>query len=232
MKPEVMKMEFKEKLQLLRRDRKLSQEDVAEKLNVSRQAVAKWENGQALPDIENLIILSDLFKVTLDALIKDTTECSAKLITARVPEDNEVISFLCEAKKNTYPGNGEEEKNSLRMKSHDYIYNRDNYSYVDTYLGGEKFTGEEAMWMEKNPIWAMNYSGRALSEQFSLEFLKEALSQVGPENPFRGPDIYQNGDYIYYCSVRGNFTWFQGNEKVFCKDTLVYECFFHGGAIS
>lgn len=224
-------MEFREKLQTIRKSKKLSQEEVAETLNVSRQAVAKWESGQAFPDIENLIILSDFFKVTIDNLVKDNSDCSIKLIAKKEPEFDEAITFLCEAKKKTYASNGNEIKPSLRMNSHDLIYNKGKYAYVDTYFGGEKFIGEEAIWLEETPIWAMNYSGRVVSEQFSGDFLKEALFLVNEESPFRGPALYKNGDYVYNCSVDGDFTWFQGNEKIFYNSTLVYECCFHGGII-
>lgn len=54
----------------LRRQAGLSQEDFAEKLGVSRQAVSKWERGEAYPDIENLIAISEMFSVTLDDLLK------------------------------------------------------------------------------------------------------------------------------------------------------------------
>ena len=64
-------MNFSEKLQKLRKEKKMSQEELAELLNVSRQSVSKWESGQSYPEINKLIILSDLFKVTLDDLIKD-----------------------------------------------------------------------------------------------------------------------------------------------------------------
>jgi len=47
-------MKFNENLKYLRKEAKLTQEQLAEKLNVSRQAVTKWESGQSLPDIQNL----------------------------------------------------------------------------------------------------------------------------------------------------------------------------------
>lgn len=56
-------------LKKLRKAAKLTQEDVAERLNVSRQSVAKWENGESLPDIDNCIKLSRLYNVTLDDLV-------------------------------------------------------------------------------------------------------------------------------------------------------------------
>ena len=66
-----MKLRFSEKLQTLRKERSLSQEQLAELLNVSRQSISKWESGQTFPEINKLIILSDLFNITLDDLVKD-----------------------------------------------------------------------------------------------------------------------------------------------------------------
>ena len=64
-------MQFHEKLQQLRKDRGFSQEDLAERLSVSRQAISKWESGSAYPEIEKLIQLSEIFGVTLDSLMKE-----------------------------------------------------------------------------------------------------------------------------------------------------------------
>lgn len=81
-------MNLGENIKKLRKEKNLSQEQLAEMLNVSRQAVSKWESGKAYPDIENLILLRDIFNVTLDDLIindnktksEDTIE-SSKLST-------------------------------------------------------------------------------------------------------------------------------------------------------
>lgn len=64
-------MKFYEKLQLLRRERGLSQEELAEMLGVSRQAISKWESGQTYPEIEKIVTLSEIFGVTMDSLVKD-----------------------------------------------------------------------------------------------------------------------------------------------------------------
>ena len=56
-------------LKKLRKRARLTQEQVAEKLNVSRQSVAKWESGDALPDIDNCIMLAKLYNVTIDDLV-------------------------------------------------------------------------------------------------------------------------------------------------------------------
>ena len=64
-------MMFQDKLQVLRKEKGISQEKLAEKIGVSRQAVAKREVGQSYPDMDNLIRLSDLFRISIDRLVKD-----------------------------------------------------------------------------------------------------------------------------------------------------------------
>ena len=64
-------MMFAEKLKSLRAKNGYSQEQLAEVLNVSRQAITKWESGSGMPDINNLIATSDLFDVTLDSLVRE-----------------------------------------------------------------------------------------------------------------------------------------------------------------
>lgn len=117
------------------------------------------------------------------------------------------------------------------MESHNLIYRDGEMTYYDTYLGGERFAGEEALWIAEKPYWAMNYIGRVTGENFSGDFLKDALLRVPFEMPYRGPSDYSDGDYSYECFVQGGFDWFQGNETICFKGNEVYECFFHGGTI-
>lgn len=64
-------MEFNNKLYNLRKQRGLSQEEMANRLNVSRQTVSKWEIGDSTPDMEKLVAISELFDVSLDELVLD-----------------------------------------------------------------------------------------------------------------------------------------------------------------
>lgn len=63
-------MDFSEKLVTLRKAKDLTQEQLAEKLNVSRQSVSKWESGQAVPELDKIVALSAVFDVTTDYLLK------------------------------------------------------------------------------------------------------------------------------------------------------------------
>ena len=67
-------MIFADKLMDLRKKNGWSQEELAEKLNVSRQAVSKWESAQSVPDMNRIIQLSELFGVSTDYLLKDEME--------------------------------------------------------------------------------------------------------------------------------------------------------------
>lgn len=63
-----------EKIAQLRRKNGWSQEELADKMEISRQAVSKWESGQTMPDLERILRLSSLFGVTIDYLLKDGAE--------------------------------------------------------------------------------------------------------------------------------------------------------------
>lgn len=144
--------------------------------------------------------------------------------------DRQIVDFLIRAKRATYAGKGAETSPS-RLKSHDLVYRDGQYMYYDTYLGGEMFAGEEALWISETPYWSMNYAGRVTGENFSGDFLKEALLRVPEENPYRGPQEYRNGDYVYRCETKGEFDWFQGTETIDYLGNQIYECRFHGGII-
>lgn len=224
-------MGLKEKITDLRRGQDLSQERLAERIGVSRQAVAKWESGESLPEIEHLILLGKFFSVSIDALLADRDACAAAGEEPIRAADSDAIAFLCRAKRSTYAGYGSEVA-PTRPGSHDLTYREGEYLYHDTYLGGERFGGEEALWLNGEPIWAMNYCGRTLHRGFSGDFLKEALSLVAEDSPFRGPAIHRKGDLSYHCMVSGGYGWFRGTEEIFRGSVKTYECVFHGGTVS
>lgn len=144
--------------------------------------------------------------------------------------EKRIVEFLVRAKRATYAGKGAETTPS-RTGSHDLVWREGDLMYYDTYLGGERFAGEEALWVSGAPYWSMNYAGRVTGSPFSGDFLKEALLRVPGEVPFRGPEKYENGDYAYQCFVDGGFEWFQGKERITWRGEQIYECFFHGGLI-
>ncbi|MEE1249062.1 MAG: helix-turn-helix transcriptional regulator [Lachnospiraceae bacterium] len=83
-------MEFNEKLQKLRKDRGLTQEELAEALFVSRTAISKWESGRGYPSIDSLKEISKFFSVTIDELL--STE---RLLSIAERENKSNIQKMC-----------------------------------------------------------------------------------------------------------------------------------------
>ncbi|HBC4010859.1 TPA: helix-turn-helix transcriptional regulator [Staphylococcus aureus] len=73
-------MKFHEKLKQERKKLNLSQEDLANKINISRQSISKWEREKGYPNIETLIELSELFDITVDELLKGDDFLKDKIV--------------------------------------------------------------------------------------------------------------------------------------------------------
>ncbi len=67
-------MNIGEKLYELRKKKNLSQEEIADKLNVTRQTISKWETNQSMPDLDKIVPLCDLYEISTDMLLKGTEE--------------------------------------------------------------------------------------------------------------------------------------------------------------
>lgn len=81
-------MTISEKISVLRHKAGWSQDELAEKLNVSRQSISKWESGKALPDSDKLLLLSELFNVSTDFLLRDTEDYVAVTAPDNLADDN------------------------------------------------------------------------------------------------------------------------------------------------
>ncbi len=86
-------MIFADKLIDLRKKNGWSQEELAEKLNVSRQAVSKWEGAQSIPDMSRIILLSELFGVSTDYLLKDDLEQTEPTPESAVEDLSRTVSM-------------------------------------------------------------------------------------------------------------------------------------------
>ena len=100
-------MIFADKLIQLRKQKGWSQEELAEKMEVTRQSVSKWESAQSVPDIERILQLSDIFDVSLDYLLKNNEDINEQILSAddkpeayKAIDLTEAKSFI-EAKKST-----------------------------------------------------------------------------------------------------------------------------------
>ena len=107
-------MRFEEKIVELRKSKGLSQEELAEQLGISRQAVSRWELGQTLPDIPNLLQLCELFGVSADYLVKDE-----EIASARSDQSVKTIAKLTR------------EREKIRAKARHYYY----YGWANLLMG-------------------------------------------------------------------------------------------------
>ncbi len=154
--------------------------------------------------------------------------------------DTTFLPFLLRAKRATYASSDDAgqlasaQQRSSRPASHDLAYREGDLFYLDTYLGGFSFAGEEAVWHADVPLWSMNYYGTMLIDSIPEDFgsfLKRALRESPPDAPFRGPANYEAGGYHYTCHWEGSFDCFHGEEIIHLDGKPVYSLFFHGGAI-
>lgn len=79
-------MKFNENLKFLRKKEGLTQEELAEKLNVSRQSVTKWESGNAIPDIEKIKEIAYIFLISVDSLIGDIENKTPNKLKKRIQD--------------------------------------------------------------------------------------------------------------------------------------------------
>ncbi|MCM1127272.1 MAG: helix-turn-helix domain-containing protein [Lachnospiraceae bacterium] len=116
-------MNFSEKLKEIRRKEGISQEQLAERIGVSRQAITKWETGKGLPDVENMVIIAEIFKTTIDELLMDSV---AKAVPETFVYTSETIYDIdCEKHFDVNIGNasavmlssGEDEKLHIKLSS-------------------------------------------------------------------------------------------------------------------
>ena len=95
-------MTIADRIQNLRKSKGMSQEELADRIGVSRQAVSKWESEQATPDLEKVVIMSDIFEVTTDYLLKGIEPVKA--------DEHKTMADVIDQKVLT-------EKNGKRMKT-------------------------------------------------------------------------------------------------------------------
>ena len=108
---------LRENLIMLRSIHGYSQEEVAEKIGISRQAYAKWESGKTVPDIEKCSLLAEVYGVTIDSLVKKIESVEEKnygICTTVLQNDKNYMKF---AHKKT-----NEEIQKMRMSLSKYVY--------------------------------------------------------------------------------------------------------------
>ena len=145
-----------------------------------------------------------------------------------------LTAFIVRAKAGTYVGDGEH-TSPCRSGSHDLRFTDGEWTYHDSYFGGTDFIGEEVVYFAEQPVWAMNYYGLVMDESVLAgdvyRFLQKAMQHLGAERPFRGPDEYEEGDFVYKDTSEGDLNQFEGEETIFFQKKQVYLLVYHGGKV-
>lgn len=151
-------------------------------------------------------------------------------------DPKELADFLNEANKSTYANKDAPKVAPSRLKSEDYHFEKGNLIYHDTYFGARDFIGEEVVYKDGEPVWAMNYYGFILKPEATTKevysILRPALMQEYNDIlPVRGPKEYKEGDSIYRNSLEGMLERFFGSEEILLQGEKVYNCWYYGGSI-
>ncbi len=146
------------------------------------------------------------------------------------------IAFLINAKRQTYASQGDEASVlPLLPGSRQLEYREGALLYRDIYFGFRRFVGQETVYYDSSPIWAMGYAGGIVGIETDAaevyEFLRLALRQVTPEHPYRGPHLLRNGHYLYRNITRGCVERFWGIETISRRGHTIYHLRYHGGTL-
>lgn len=88
-------MKIQEKIKENRQKHNWSQDDLAKKLNISRQSISKWETGESIPDVDKLVLMSEIFGITLDELIKGEKAKQPLIVEKKSKKGRSIGDFLC-----------------------------------------------------------------------------------------------------------------------------------------
>ena len=150
--------------------------------------------------------------------------------------DNQALhDFIVRAKAATYVGDGEHTP-ACRPGSHDLQFTDGEWSYLDSYFGGRDFIGQEVVYHNVKPVWAMNYYGRILradliSPAEAGQVIKASLSRMYHEGRFLGGFEHQHEGFVYRDTNDGELTCFHGLETISRAGERAYELVYHGGLI-
>lgn len=146
-----------------------------------------------------------------------------------------LADFIVRAKAATYVGGGKESQ-PCRPGSHDLEFRDGPFLYLDSYFGSADFIGEEVVYLEEKPVWAMNYYGRLLVPEKITgmetgQMIKKSLSRLYQQGRFLGGFQHADGRDVYIDTNEGQLDSFTGQEWIERDGVRVYELTYHGGLI-
>lgn len=144
--------------------------------------------------------------------------------------------FIVAAKARTYVG-GDNHAEASRPGSHDLTFADGGWLYRDSYFGGSDFLGQEVVWLNNEPVWAMNYYGwigpdDAITAAKAGQIIRSALAALYREGRFLGGHSASIDGWEYHDSSTGSVAHFEGREHIAIPDgDEVYALLYHGGLV-
>ncbi|HAS61125.1 MAG TPA: hypothetical protein DCS35_00290 [Vibrio sp.] len=147
----------------------------------------------------------------------------------------ELYQFIVEAKANAYVARAPKCL-PYRLGSHDIQYQNGLFQYMDSYFGGTDFLGQEVVYFDNEPIWAMNYYGKILTPDIydaekAGNTVLASLSKLYKSGHFLGNTVNETNMGTYYDTNQGDVFSFTGYEWIELVHQKVYELHYHGGLI-
>jgi Domain of unknown function (DUF5680) len=144
-------------------------------------------------------------------------------------------AFIVMAKRATYVGGGGKAAPS-RPGSHDLTFQDGDWSYRDSYFGGTDFLGQETVWFNGEPVWAMNYYGYILRPDLidatcAGETIKSALSAMYAQGRFLGGFEWNGPHGQYLDRSEGGVAHFRGREAILVDGVEAYAPDYFGGLV-
>lgn len=183
---EVISMSFAENLQKIRKEKHLSQEELAEMLDVSRQAVSKWEQGTGYPEVDKLLILSRELNISLDSLMAteiaqgkaDEPDKVTGIIAISSPHEHVVAKCYKVMSSQKFKGGKKSPQYALYAVSNDGIsfWGASN-TFLAWYANAEQLEKEiaeiEDAIFSGIPTYELKYSVKVEKKFFSLKMLDD-----------------------------------------------------------
>jgi hypothetical protein len=147
----------------------------------------------------------------------------------------ELESFVVRAKQATYVGNGAPAEPS-RIGSRDLVFRDGHWLYRDSYFGGTDFHGQETVWQDEIPVWAMSYYGYVMRPDLidsarAGATIKAALSAMYGEGRFLGGFDWTGAYGTYADRSTGDVAHFHGREAILIDGVEAYALDYFGGLI-
>ena len=149
---------------------------------------------------------------------------------------DELNKVVVRAKAATYVGGGPKAKAS-RTGSHDLGWSEGEWRYLDSYFGGTDFAGQETVWQNDEPHWAMNYFGRIIrpdlinGEKAGVVIRAALQAMYRDKRHFLGGTEFRHAHGYYIDNSRGDTAHFSGHEVIFVDGEEAYELDYRGGLI-